>query len=63
MNAVFHYPPLRLSPAAGKHGRAVGDLSETESAAGRLVRLALWVDMPAEHVDRVVAVAREALTG
>ncbi len=63
INAVFHYVPLHLSPAGRKLGRAIGDLLETESVAERLVRLPLWVDMPAEHVDRVAAVARETLTG
>jgi dTDP-4-amino-4,6-dideoxygalactose transaminase len=63
VNAVFHYVPLHSSPAGRKYGRAHGDLSYTQNASDRLVRLPLWVGMGGEDVMRVVGTVREALKG
>ena len=54
ISAVFHYVPLHASPAGRRFGRAHGCLPHTESAADRLVRLPLWVDMPLDDADLVV---------
>ena len=41
--AVFHYVPLHSAPAGMRHGRAAGDLAETDRAGDCLVRLPLWL--------------------
>jgi dTDP-4-amino-4,6-dideoxygalactose transaminase len=51
---VFHYVPLHSSPFGRSVGRAVGDLSNTESVGERLVRLPLWLGLE-EHQDDVIA--------
>lgn len=53
--AIFHYLPLHASPAGRRWGRPGGDLSRTEDLASRLIRLPLWVGIPDEYVDRVIA--------
>jgi dTDP-4-amino-4,6-dideoxygalactose transaminase len=54
IHAVFHYVPLHASDAGRRYGRQVGDLSVTEDASERLVRLPLWPGMADEDVERVV---------
>ena len=54
IHAVFHYVPLHASDAGRRYGRQVGDLSVTEDANERLVRLPLWPGMTDEDVERVV---------
>ena len=54
INAVFHYVPLHLSAAGRRYARTSGDLTVTEDAAARLVRLPLWPDMTDSDVARVV---------
>jgi len=61
VNAVFHYVPLHSSPAGRRFGRVAGTLATTETVAGRLIRLPLWVGMAAEEIDFVVASVRKAL--
>ncbi len=61
VQAVFHYVPLHSAPAGRRHGRAAGGLEVTVEMSGRLLRLPLWVDMQAEHVERVVAGTRAAV--
>lgn len=60
VHAVFHYVPLHSSPAGRRYCRASGELGSTEGAGARLVRLPLWVGMPAEDVDHVIASTRRA---
>jgi len=55
INAVFHYVPLHSSPAGRRYGRPHGDLTETDAAADRIVRLPLWSGMTESQVERVVA--------
>ncbi|HXI82398.1 MAG TPA: dTDP-4-amino-4,6-dideoxygalactose transaminase [Verrucomicrobiae bacterium] len=63
---VFHYVPLHSSPFGRSVGRAVGDLTTTDSASDRLVRLPLWVGLESEQavvIDRVrTALADGALS-
>ncbi len=61
VSAYFHYVPLHSSPAGRRYARAAHDLSVTESAAGRLVRLPMWSGMGGCDVDRVVGVVYGAL--
>jgi dTDP-4-amino-4,6-dideoxygalactose transaminase len=61
VQAVFHYVPLHSATAGLRYGRAHGDLSETDRASDRLVRLPLWYRMPDEAVDRVTSAVAEVL--
>lgn len=59
--SVFHYVPLHSSPGGQRYGRAHGELEVTIRQSERLVRLPLWVGLPAEQQDRIVEVLRNAL--
>ena len=54
IHAVFHYVPLHTSDAGRRYGRQAGDLTVTEDASDRLVRLPLWPGMTDEDVERVI---------
>jgi dTDP-4-amino-4,6-dideoxygalactose transaminase len=60
IQAAFHYVPLHSSPAGTRYGRACGDLTNTDDASDRLVRLPLWNDMPRTAVETVVKAAYAA---
>lgn len=60
IHAVFHYVPLHSSDAGRRYGRQTGDLSVTEDASARLVRLPLWPGMADEDVGRVVDAVESA---
>jgi dTDP-4-amino-4,6-dideoxygalactose transaminase len=60
IHAVFHYVPLHSSDAGLRYGRQAGDLSVTEDASERLVRLPLWPGMADEEVARVVDAVESA---
>jgi dTDP-4-amino-4,6-dideoxygalactose transaminase len=53
IQAVFHYVPLHLTPAGQRFGRAAGALPVTESVAGRLLRLPMWVGLAEPDVAYV----------
>jgi len=58
INCVFHYVPLHSSPAGKKYGRAVGNMSVTDSVADRLVRLPMWIELESQQhkvIEAVVA--------
>lgn len=55
IRAIFHYVPLHSSPAGLRYGRARGELPVTDSVAGRIARLPLWVGMTEEHVHEVAS--------
>lgn len=63
INAVFHYVPLHTSKAGSQYGRAVGDLTVTNSTSERLVRLPLWAGMSSTEVEVVIAGVREFFEG
>jgi dTDP-4-amino-4,6-dideoxygalactose transaminase len=54
IHAVFHYVPLHASEAGRRYGRKAADLSVTEDASERLVRLPLWPGMADAEIARVV---------
>jgi dTDP-4-amino-4,6-dideoxygalactose transaminase len=54
VHAVFHYVPLHGSEAGRRYGRQAGELTVTEDASERIVRLPLWPGMLDEDVERVV---------
>lgn len=45
--SIFHYIPLHNSPAGKRFARMNGDLSRTDSLAGRIVRLPMWPGLDA----------------
>jgi dTDP-4-amino-4,6-dideoxygalactose transaminase len=51
---VFHYVPLHSSPAGRRYGRAHGDLSWTNEASSRLLRLPIWAGMDDSTVTQVI---------
>jgi dTDP-4-amino-4,6-dideoxygalactose transaminase len=53
IQAVFHYVPLHSSPMGRRIGRAVGDMTHTDAAGERLVRLPIWLGIE-EHQARVI---------
>jgi dTDP-4-amino-4,6-dideoxygalactose transaminase len=55
VNAVFHYVPLHSSPAGRRFGRVSGAMTVTDERSARLVRLPLWVGMPADGPARAIA--------
>lgn len=62
IGSVIHYVPLHSSPAGQRYGRAHGDLTVTDSASERLIRLPLWMGLTEAQQDKVVEVLNRALT-
>jgi len=54
IQSVFHYVPLHSSPFGRSIGRSVGDLSHTDAASDRLVRLPVWLGLE-EHLATVIS--------
>jgi dTDP-4-amino-4,6-dideoxygalactose transaminase len=61
VNAVFHYVPLHSAPAGRRFGRTGSAMSVTDDRSSRLVRLPLWMGMPAEVPSKVVDVLQDVL--
>jgi dTDP-4-amino-4,6-dideoxygalactose transaminase len=63
IGAAFHYIPLHSSPYALAHlGTAGLSLPVTDSAAGRLLRLPLFPQLPDDDVEYVVAALHDVLS-
>ena len=61
IQSVFHYVPLHSSPFGRSAGRSHGDMSQTDDASDRLVRLPLWLGLEDEQprvIDQVIAAAQ-----
>ena len=54
INPVFHYVPLHSSPFGRTTGRWASDMSNTDAASDRLVRLPLWLGLE-DRLDSVIA--------
>lgn len=54
IQAVFHYVPLHLSPVGRRMGYKQGDLPQTESLSGRVLRLPFFYALTPEQQDEVV---------
>lgn len=61
IHAVFHYVPLHSSPAGLRYGRAVGDLTVTNTQSERLIRLPLWVGITEDQQTHVVETLLRAI--
>lgn len=55
ISALFHYVPLHSSPAGRRFGRAAGPMPSTDDVSSRLLRLPLWLGMPAEVPDAIAS--------
>lgn len=51
--AVFHYVPLHSSPAGRRYAHAAGPLPNTERLSACVLRLPLWLGMPADVPDAI----------
>jgi len=61
VTAVFHYVPLHSSPAGQRYGRVSGSMSVTDDCSARLIRLPLWIGMPADTPQMIVERVRESV--
>jgi dTDP-4-amino-4,6-dideoxygalactose transaminase len=55
VNAVSHYVPLHSAPAGQRFGRAASSMTVTDDISERIIRLPLWVGMPATTPAEVIA--------
>lgn len=54
INAIFHYIPLHSSPAGMRFSQSNSELRVTDSVAGRILRLPLWVGMTKKQQDFIM---------
>ncbi|NVK74115.1 MAG: dTDP-4-amino-4,6-dideoxygalactose transaminase [Oceanospirillaceae bacterium] len=59
IQATFHYVPLHSSPYGAAHCSFHGQDQFTSDCAGRLIRLPIWYNMPAEDVCYVADMVLE----
>jgi dTDP-4-amino-4,6-dideoxygalactose transaminase len=59
-NASYYVTPLHLQPALRYLGWKEGSLPETERAARENLALPMWAGIPAEVLEQVVSVIRQA---
>ena len=55
IHCVFHYVPLHSSSAGKRYGRAMGEMSITNSVADRLVRLPMWLGLESRQHEVIEA--------
>ena len=60
IHTVFHYIPLHSSPRGQTVGRAVGDMTHTNNAGERLVRLPLWLGLEDELANVIAEVVAQS---
>lgn len=53
IHTVFHYIPLHSSPRGQSIGRVSGDMTNTDGAGDRLVRLPLWLGLEEQQADAI----------
>jgi dTDP-4-amino-4,6-dideoxygalactose transaminase len=61
IGAIFHYVPLHSSPAGERVGRVSGGLEVTNSIAGRILRLPLWVGIKQEQLEYITSELKKLL--
>jgi dTDP-4-amino-4,6-dideoxygalactose transaminase len=54
VNAVFHYVPLHDSPVGQRVGRCAGEMTNTTSISGRLIRLPCFLGLTDEQQSRII---------
>ena len=58
IQTVFHYVPLHSSPMGRRLGRAASDMSQTDNAGDRLLRLPMWLGVESDQayiIQEVIA--------
>jgi len=60
INTVFHYIPLHSSPRGKTVGRAAGDMTNTDNAGDRLVRLPMWLGLEDQLADVIAEIVGAA---
>ncbi len=64
IDTAIHYPtPIHLQPAFAHLGYEPGDLPVTERAAGEILSLPMYPELPLEDVDRVAEALIRAVRG
>lgn len=53
IDCLPHYVPLHSSTAGQKLGRASGNLDITDKTSATLLRMPLWVDLPAASIEKI----------
>lgn len=56
VHTVFHYIPLHSSPRGKAVGRFAGDMSHTDNAGDRLLRLPMWLGLEDQLADVIAEV-------
>ena len=59
IHAVFHYPPLHLSPMGEKYGGKAGDCPVTEQVSDHLLRLPFYTNMTDDEQKTVINALKE----
>lgn len=63
VNAIFHYIPLHSAPAGLRYGRVHGQMHNTDSLSGRLLRMPMYNDIDdakiAHVIDSVVSLVKK----
>lgn len=54
VSAHFHYVPLHSSPAGLRFGRISGQMTNTDLAGSRLIRLPMWVGLTESQIEYAV---------
>jgi dTDP-4-amino-4,6-dideoxygalactose transaminase len=60
IQSVFHYVPLHSAPMGRRHGRAVGEMTNTDELSNRLLRLPIWLGLEEQQafvIQEVIAAA------
>ncbi|MDO9224752.1 MAG: dTDP-4-amino-4,6-dideoxygalactose transaminase [Pseudomonadota bacterium] len=61
VHAIFHYIPLHSAPAGKQYGRVHGALAVTDSIAGRVLRMPMWIGLSEEQIAYVVETLESVL--
>jgi dTDP-4-amino-4,6-dideoxygalactose transaminase len=63
VSAMFHYVPLHTAPAGAKYCRVAGDMTHTEEAGERLIRLPFFNEITSERQQFVAESIRAFFSG
>ncbi|NDE15372.1 dTDP-4-amino-4,6-dideoxygalactose transaminase [bacterium] len=55
IQTTSHYEPLHASPAGRRFGRVAGPVNQTDSCAGRMLRLPIYPDLTKSEQEQVIS--------